>query len=127
MKPSSLAAVLCSCILAMHSTTTQAALLEFIHEWRVSGSDTATATGRITIDDSLLLNPGYNGTASSPFVVAFDITISGASAGNGTFVRGDFGQIWLDTGLLALDFSRELVGQTTQGEPWGCFDYDCGD
>lgn len=111
----------------MHAASSEAALLEFVHEWRVLSSDTATATGRITIDESFLMNPGYNSTSDSPFVVAFSITIAGASAGNGTFVLSDFGQIWLDTGLLGLDFSQELVGQATEGGSWGCFDYDCGD
>ena len=90
-------------------------------EWSgASFANTATASGQMTIEDSLLLNPGFNDTQVTPGLVRwFTITISGASGGNGTFGLGDFGRIILGTGLLAIDFSGELVGQPTEQDPWG--------
>lgn len=55
-------------------------------------------------------------------VIDFTITISGAESGNGTFALSDFDFfMWTSnaTPEWPLDLSRELVGQTTTGGPWG--------
>ena len=99
--------------------------LEFAVTWSGLGlGNAATATGIIKIDDTVLLNPGQNDTSSSPFVVDFRMTVSGASAGDGNFGPADFPDILLRTGPgnsgdLPLDFSQELVGQDTGTDPWG--------
>jgi hypothetical protein len=99
--------------------------LDFVATWSGAGyGNDASATARITIDDTALLNPGSNDTDFNPFIVTFTITVSGASSGNGTFTLADFNRIALETGPgnpgdLALDFSRELVGQDTGTDPWG--------
>lgn len=99
--------------------------LDFVVTWSGAGpGNGASATGRITIDDTVLLNPGTNDTDVNPFVVDFTMMVSGASAGNGTFELADFDNLILQTGPgdpgdLALDFGRELVGQDTGTDPWG--------
>ena len=128
MKKSHLLSAVLACALTMHLTTSEAALLQFIHTWQGSG---ATATGHITIDDTFLLNPGSNVSSTSPFVVAFDITVTGSPVGSGTFGLSDFQYIFLHTGSLPLDFSRELVGQPTGGPTgdglWGPISPSPGD
>jgi len=79
----------------------------------------ATATGNITLDLTLLNNPGFTDQGPSPFVKDFSITITGSSAGDGTFGFNDFVDFFLDTNGGTLDFSQELVGQPTSGSNWG--------
>jgi hypothetical protein len=80
----------------------------------------ATATGKISFDDSILPNaPGghVNVSAATLGIVDFSITVSGASSGNGTFTLSDFqlvpgeenGWIWILSAPLNL--AAELVGQ----------------
>jgi hypothetical protein len=98
---------------------------QFAVTWSGAGQgNAAMATAIITIDDAVLLNPGQNNSDTSPFVVDFRITVSGAATGDGSFGLADFGVISLETGPgtpgdLALDFSQELVGQDTGTDPWG--------
>ena len=95
-----------------------------------SFGDAAVATGYVTIDESLLNNPGATEQINSPFVTAFSLTISGASSGNGTFTFADFngstqgpfnpsGGFFLDTHGGTLDLSQQLIGQPTTGDPYG--------
>lgn len=99
--------------------------LDFVATWSGAGvGNAASATARMTIDDTVLLNPGANDTDVNPFLVSFTMTVSGASSGNGTFTLTDFDRVILRTGPgnpgdLALDFARELVGQDTGTDPWG--------
>jgi hypothetical protein len=99
--------------------------LKFLATWSGAGmGNSATASALITIDDTVLLNPGQNDTSSNPFVVDFRMNVSGAASGNGSFNLSDFGYIILHTGPgnpgdLALDFTQELVGQPTGADPWG--------
>ena len=71
------------------SSAANATLIDFSLTW--SGEpfgNTATATGTITIDDAVLLNPsdGYDQAAPALLgITAFSITVSGAAVGNGTF------------------------------------------
>ncbi len=120
----------------------QATLITF--ELTYSGAsraNTATATGYITFDDTGLPNPGeYPTKPSTPpdlpprllavtlpdpgsglpdWLVDLSLTITGASAGNGTFGLGDFGGLIWDTGGATLDLTRELIGQTVGSSTWG--------
>jgi hypothetical protein len=85
----------------------------------------ATATGQITLDLSKVNNPGITSQFTNSFVTGFTITISGASSGNGTFPFADFNGAFDDGGFVlnteggTLDFSKQLVGQPTLGDPWG--------
>jgi hypothetical protein len=47
------------------------------------------------------------------------LTISGASTGNGTFTKADFEAVIWNTAFGTLDFSNELIGQTTRDGIWG--------
>jgi hypothetical protein len=85
----------------------------------VAADPAEVATGVITLDLDAVLNPGSNDDQSTPFVTAFSLTISGASSGNGTFGLDDFSDFRLATNGGTLDFSKELVGQPTGGDPFG--------
>jgi PEP-CTERM motif len=85
----------------------------------------ATATATITLDLSLMNNPGETDQATVPFVTDFSITVSGASSGNGTFGFADYngsgtlGGFYLTTNGGTLDFNQELIGQPTSQDPFG--------
>jgi hypothetical protein len=109
-----------SCLLWCTALPASADLVVFDLAWSgASFGNDATATGRITIDDALLANPGNNSSTTPGLVTALVVTISGASTGNGTYGLADFTRIELKTGSLTLDFTRELVGQPTDQDPWG--------
>jgi hypothetical protein len=111
-----------SCLIWCAALPASADLVVFDLAWSgASFGNGATATGRITIDDALLANPGNNSSTTPGLVTALVVTISGASAGNGTYGLADFTDFFLNTGSLALDFTRELVGQPTGQDPWGTF------
>lgn len=106
------------------ASSANATLIDFNLSWSGSSFDNgASATGTLTFDDTVLFNPA-SFTVDTPAAIigitAFQITVSGASAGNGTFGLADFGAgfRW-DTGGVALDLTRELVGQTVTGGTWG--------
>lgn len=110
------------------------AIRTFDLDWSgASFNNSAVATGWIQIDDTLLQNPTLQFVSqwqnSDPFVVDFEITVSGGS-GNGTFGFSDFTEsaqfIW-GTGGLTLDLDQELVGQPTLGNLWGTPDGSSGD
>ncbi|MEI8386643.1 MAG: hypothetical protein WCG76_03495 [Verrucomicrobiota bacterium] len=85
-------------------------------------SNGASATATFTLDTSLFNNPGFSSFSGAAFSNAFQnfqLTVSGASSGNGVFTGSDFSVIFLNTAGGTLDFHSELVGQTTPGGLWG--------
>jgi hypothetical protein len=54
-----------------------------------------------------------------PEVSALSVTVTGASAGNGTFGMHDFSTIAWSSNGGTLDLDSELIGQPTNGQPWG--------
>jgi hypothetical protein len=96
-----------------------AELRTFDLEWSGAGSgNAAVATGTITIDDTLLNNPGFS---NDDFVTDFSITVEGSGSGDGGWGRSDFATIFMFTDT-ALDLSMELIGQPTSINPWGTQD-----
>lgn len=92
-----------------------------------SGADfgnTATASATITLDLTLLNNPGLTQQSDTPFVTDFAMSIRGASSGNGDFTFSDFnggpnGGFLLNTNGGLLDFNQDLIGQPTDNDPFG--------
>jgi hypothetical protein len=87
--------------------------------------NTATATGTITLNLADIANPGTTFQSDTPFATDFNITVAGASSGDGTFNFADFngpfatgGGFYIITGGT-LDFTSQLVGQSTPIGPWG--------
>jgi hypothetical protein len=86
--------------------------------------NSATATGQITVDTSLVSNPGFNsfftppGSPGEP-ITNVALTISGASSGNGSFTNSDFNFYVFDWNT-AMNLNAELMGQPQDfGGPWG--------
>ncbi len=105
-------------LMVLGTTTANAALLSFDLNWSgESFGNNAVAVGTITLDDSILVNPGFNGLFSG-YITSFSITVSGATSGNGTWTESNFDDIFWYTDT-ALDLTQELVGQPTSMDPWG--------
>jgi hypothetical protein len=66
---------------------------------------------------TLALLLGGVGQARADMFRIFDLKWSGAA--NGTFGLGDFGIFTWSTNGATLDLTKELVGQPTNGSPWG--------
>jgi hypothetical protein len=102
-------------------------------EWSSGGTNPATASALITFDLTTLPNPnpGSNTPLSpvSNFITALSLTVSGAGTGNGTFGLNDLSNFFAwSTNGATLDLTKQLVGQSTPGGPWGtCFNEACGD
>ena len=103
--------------------SSRADLIDMQAQWSgASFSNGASATATFTLDTSLFNNPGFSSFSGAAFSNAFQnfqLTVSGASAGNGAFTGGDFGTIFLNTANGTLDFHSELIGQSTPGGAWG--------
>jgi len=108
-------------LLLLAAGTVSAEPIIFNLAWSgASLGNNARATGVIRFERTLLPNPG--GAVfplPSPAVLNLTVTVTGATAGNGTFVLADFGTVYWDTNGATLDLSRQLVGQPTPELPWG--------
>lgn len=91
-------------------------------------NNTAQASGSFTLSDSALLNSSITWFPNSQ-ITAFTMTVSGATAGNGTFTLGNLGAIeaYADVQNVARQISPflntqiQLVGQRVPGDltAWG--------
>lgn len=82
-----------------------------------SEDDATTATGFITFDANAMSNPFDS--IDYAFVLDLQVTVAGATAGNGTFIRDDFSSIAWNSNGAVLDLGTELVGQPTSDLAWG--------
>lgn len=85
--------------------------------------NSAKASGWVVFDDATLANSWSDGRnfvyhIHEPVeLFGLDVTVTGASVGNGHFTMADFGfVVWQTNGTL--DFSQQLVGQVTTNSPW---------
>jgi hypothetical protein len=100
-------------LLLAAASATQLDAATFNLQWSgASFGNTATATGTIDLDLSTMPNPVNEGSGSMPtWVNSLNVTVSGASAGNGTFTTTDFGRIIFRSNGFTLNLNTELVGQ----------------
>jgi len=112
---------------ALCAVSAVAAPLTFNITWSGAAyQNGASGTGVITLDESLALNNNLTSTGD-PLLGSLNITISGASSGNGSFSAGDFTYFYF-LGLAQLDLSQELIGQTmNNGCLFGTSTGICGD
>lgn len=80
-------------------------------QFQFSGSG-ATATGSFTTSDTAAgtLAGAFNANANFGNISALNLTVAGASSGNGTFGLTDFTS-WRFRSSGALNFSQNLAGQ----------------
>jgi len=116
MKRIAVAALLAGTVLAAGQASATDRRLNIIWSGDSFGNS-ATATGFIEFDDTVIPNVGFQNTISTADVIDLGITITGSAGGNGTFTKSDFGSIYFAT-PTALDFSHELIGQTVGAGQW---------
>jgi hypothetical protein len=108
-------------LLAVSSASATLVKYNFIYSG-VTNGNTATAIGVITIDTSVLQNPGTNDNSFGPgsAIVNVIMTISGATSGNGTFSTKDFSNYYFDF-PDTVDLSTQWVGQPLPADSdfWG--------
>ena len=109
MRFSKLALVYLACLALAPAAHAQIATFDLSYSGASHGNS-AVGTGTITLDESLINNPGLTFNPP-PFITALSLTISGASSGNGTFTLPDFANYFLRIGPGTVDFSQDLVGQ----------------
>lgn len=103
--------------------TSRGDMIDIQAEWSgASFGNGASAFANFTLDTSLFNNPGFSSFSGAAFSNAFQnfqLTVAGASSGNGVFSASDFSTIFLNTSGGTLDFHSQLVGQSTPGGLWG--------
>ena len=52
-------------------------------------------------------------------ILDLSFTVTGSAANDGTYDLSDYASVVFQTNGGTLDLSRELIGQTTNDEPWG--------
>jgi hypothetical protein len=90
----------------------------------------ATATALISLDTAAapVSNTVHESIGMPSWLVDLQITVVGATSGNGTFQKSDFSHIVWFTNGGTLNLNQALIGQATNGSPWGtAFNSTAGD
>lgn len=92
-------------------------------------NSTARTEGYIIFEETLLANPGNNTFfLPDPAVIDLQLSVTGSVGSDGNYDLSDYDQIDLWTNGGTLDFSQPLIGQATNGQPWGTtFDGNSGE
>jgi hypothetical protein len=119
---------------ALISPATAALVTEYFTYSGAAYSNTAVATGWITFDADVsqpfsfyVFRDDFAAWTGNEAVKDLSITVAGATSGNGTFDLNDMVTVGFSTNGVALDFTKDLVGQTVPGDgfmgvpegPWG--------
>jgi len=101
-----------SFLLAAATAYTQLDAANFNLTWSgATFSNGATATGVIGLDLATIpAAPNLNGPAPA-WITSFTMTITGASAGNGTFTLTDFGSFIFQSSGITLNYTTDLMAQ----------------
>ena len=99
-----------SFLIAAATACTQLDAANFNLTWSgATFGNSATATGVIGLDlTTIPAAPNINGLAG---ITSFTITITGASAGNGTFTLTDFGSFIFQSSGITLNYTTDLMAQ----------------
>jgi hypothetical protein len=81
----------------------------------------ATATAVISLDTAAapVSTSVHQAIAMPSWLVDLQLTVVGATSGNGTFQKSDFSRLVWFTNGGTLNLNQELIGQATTGSPWG--------
>ncbi len=109
------------------------------------GNSGAAASGYIVFEETLLDNPtnggnvgvnppdglppGFPGEYSipGPEVLDLSFTVTGSQSADGDYGMDDYVTVILFTNGGTLNLNGELIGQSTDGSPWGTSLFDAGD
>ena len=97
-------------------------LVTYHLKWSGSSfGNNASAEANIVIDTTQLPNPSTPGPLAplDGVIQQINLTVTGASSGNGLFQLADFSGYYWDTNGGTLDLTTQLVGQLTPTGPWG--------
>ena len=101
-----------SLLLAAAAATTHLDAAVYSLQWSgTSFGNSAVATGTIDLHVSTMPNPVNTGGSLPSWVNSLNVTVSGASSGNGSFTTADFGSIIFNSQGFTLNLNAELVGQ----------------
>ena len=101
-----------SLLLAAAAATTHLDAAVYSLQWSgTSFGNSAVATGTIDLNVSTMPNPVNTGGSLPSWVNSLNVTVSGASSGNGSFTPADFGSIIFNSQGFTLNLNAELVGQ----------------
>jgi hypothetical protein len=89
--------------------------------------NSASATGQITLDLTTLPNPSSGTVDIFSDIQSLSITVTGTNTGNGTWTLDNLLDTSWWTGDVTLNMMTELVGQPTNGNPWGNPDGQSGE
>ncbi|TDR22410.1 hypothetical protein [Marinicella litoralis] len=89
----------------------------------------AQTTGYIVLETDLIDNPGFNEISlPSPAVLDLQLTVTGSAFSDGDYSISDYDLVLFGTNGATLNFNQALIGQATDGSPWGTtFDGESGE